>query len=246
MTPAIRVDALRLASRAGDLVHGVSWSVAPGETLGIVGESGSGKSLSLKAVAGLLPSAVWKAGGTVTVHGRVGFVFQDPMSALDPLVRVGDQVIEICRYVRGMDKARAQTRARELFEMVGLSPDAKMRSYPHELSGGQRQRIVITLALASEPDILLCDEPTTALDVTVQAQILTLLEHLRKSLKLTLVFVSHNLAVVGRLCPRIIVMKQGRIVETGTSEQILRHPSDSYTQMLLDAMLDFPEPEALR
>lgn len=243
---AVTVRGLTIASRAGTLVHGVDLDVPAGAAVGLVGESGSGKSLTLRSVIGLLPRGVEITGGSIGVTGRLGMVFQDPSSALDPLVTVGSQVMEVCRHVRGMTKAAARRRAVELFEEVGIpDPERRLRSYPHELSGGQRQRVVLAVALAAEPDILLCDEPTTALDVTVQAQVLALIERLRVDRGLTVVFVSHDLAVVSQVCSTVSVMQAGRVVESGTIDQVVGAPQHPYTRTLLDAVLEIPEAGAL-
>ena len=239
---ALTVRGLSIGSRAGSLVHGIDLDVPLGAAVGLVGESGSGKSLTLRSVIGLLPRGVEVTGGSIGVTGRLGMVFQDPSSALDPLVTVGAQVVEVCRHVRGMTKAVARRRAVELFAEVGLpDPEARLRSYPHQLSGGQRQRVVLAVALAAEPDVLLCDEPTTALDVTVQAQVLALVERLRTDRGLTVVFVSHDLAVVSQVCSTVSVMQAGRIVETGPTAQVVGAPAHPYTRTLLDAVLEIPE-----
>ena len=242
---ALTVRGLTIASRTGTLVHGVDLDVPQGAAVGLVGESGSGKSLTLRSLIGLLPRGLAVTSGTVGVTGRLGMVFQDPSSALDPLVTVGSQVVEVCRHVRGMTKAVARQRAVELFTEVGIpDPEARLGSYPHELSGGQRQRVVLAVALAAEPDVLLCDEPTTALDVTVQAQVLALVERLRTDRGLTVVFVSHDLAVVSQVCSTVNVMQAGRIVETGPTERVVSAPEHPYTRTLLDAVLEIPEVEA--
>jgi peptide/nickel transport system ATP-binding protein len=240
MSAAVKVDALSLAA-AGPLVNDVSFEVAAGEALGIVGESGSGKSLTLRAIIGLLPHGITQTSGSIETAGRVGMVFQDPLTALDPLVPVGKQVAEASRFARHTTRAVAMQHALELFEKVHL-PDArsKLRSYPHQLSGGQRQRVVIAMALATDPEILLCDEPTTALDVTVQKQILALLEQLRTDLGLSMIFVSHDLAVVSAVCSRLIVMSLGDIVETGRTAQLIANPQHPYTKKLLAAVLPLP------
>jgi peptide/nickel transport system ATP-binding protein len=240
MSAAVRVTDLRL-SASSPLVQGVSFEVAAGEALGIVGESGSGKSLTLRAILDLLPSGVTRTGGTIETAGRVGMVFQDPLTALDPLARVGGQVVEVVRAARRCTRAVARERVLDLFERVHLpDPEAKLRAYPNELSGGQRQRVVIAMALATDPEILLCDEPTTALDVTVQRQILALLEQLRTELGLAMVFVSHDLAVVGAVCSRLLVMSGGRVVEQGPTARVIADPQDPYTRMLLAAVLPLP------
>jgi peptide/nickel transport system ATP-binding protein len=193
-------------------------------------------------VLDLLPSGITRTAGTVETTGRVGMVFQDPQTALDPLVPVGKQVAEASRFARKTGKPAAREHALDLFRQVGLpDPEQKLRAYPHELSGGQRQRVVIAMALATDPAILLCDEPTTALDVTVQQQILLLLERLRSELGLSMIFVSHDLAVVSQVCSRLIVMRTGEIVETGPTASVIADPQHPYTRTLLESVLPLPE-----
>jgi len=238
---ALRVRGLQVRSDSRLLVDDVSFAVDPGEALGIVGESGSGKSLTLRAILGLPPRGVRVTGGEIEVGGRVGMVFQDPLTALDPLSRVGAQVASASRAARGGSRAAARAHALELLEQVRL-PDAarRLRAYPHELSGGQRQRVVIALALASGPAILLCDEPTTALDVTVQREVLDLLSRLRRERELSIVFVSHDLPVVAAVCDRVLVMTGGRVVESGPTLDVVRSPRHPYTRSLRDAVLPVP------
>ncbi|WP_220729456.1 ABC transporter ATP-binding protein [Streptomyces radicis] len=252
----LRVEGLRVTVRAGaaerTVVDDVSFAVEAGGALGIVGESGSGKSMTLRAVLGLLPARARVKAGTATAFGttralgprglrdvgpgRVGMVFQDPLSALDPLARVGAQVREVCRVVGGEGRRSARDRSVALLTQVGLpDPAALARRYPHELSGGQRQRVVIALALAARPRILLCDEPTTALDVTVQATILRLLADLRRDLGLTVVFVSHDLPVVTSVCDSVTVLRHGRVTEAGPVAEVLTAPRHPYTRELIDA-----------
>jgi ABC-type dipeptide/oligopeptide/nickel transport system ATPase component len=168
-------------------------------------------------------------------------IFQDPLSYLDPMTRVGNLLAEVCRAHSGGSRASARARARELFVTVRLpDPDTLLRRYPHQLSGGQRQRVLLAIALADEPDILLCDEPTTALDVTVQAEVLALLADLRASRGLSLLFVSHDLAVVASLCERVVVFRNGLVVETGPTADIVNRPTQPYTKALVDAVLPLP------
>ncbi len=245
----LQVDGLDIADGARRLVGGVSLSLARGESLGLVGESGSGKSLTLRAIAGLLPAPLRIAAGAVDLDGvtrtagarrhagpGVGIVFQDPAAALNPLMRVGAQIAAVRRYVRGRSAAEARTDTLELLERVRL-PDAAAlaQRYPHELSGGQRQRIMIAFALAGNPRYLLCDEPTTALDVTVQAEILDLIDALRREERLGVLFVSHDLPVVARISERIAVMRHGEIVEAGPTTTVLAAPKHPYTRSLLSA-----------
>ena len=246
----VRVRDLRVASSATGApiiggATGINIELQPGEALGIVGESGSGKSLTLRAILGLLPVGVeFGAMHTklptdrieVSVGGPIGMVFQDPATALDPLARVGSQVLAACKAAGAADPA---ARTRELLAAVQLPDEDRIaRSFPHELSGGQRQRIVIAIALAGDPAVLLCDEPTTALDVTVQREVLALLTELRRERGLTLVFVSHDLAVVAEVCDRIAVMYGGDIVEEGTLAEVISRPQAAYTQELLAAVPD--------
>ena len=237
---SLAVTGLRISGET-ELVHGVDLVVASGEAVGIVGESGSGKTLTLRAVMGLLPRGLRVSGGQVEAGGRVAMIFQDPLSYLDPMTRVGNLLAEVCRAQSGGSVASARARARELFVAVRLpDPDALLRRYPHELSGGQRQRVLLAIALAAEPDILLCDEPTTALDVTVQAEVLALLAELRSSSGLSLLFVSHDLAVVASLCDRVVVFREGLVVETGVTTDIVNRPTQPYTKALVDAVLSLP------
>jgi ABC-type microcin C transport system duplicated ATPase subunit YejF len=235
-----------------EAVKGVSLTVAKGETLAIVGESGSGKSQMMMAVMGLL-AANGAARGEVLLNGRnvlglskqeinqvrgrqMTMVFQEPMTSLDPLYRIGDQVIEPIMHHKGATRAEARKRALELLALVKL-PDAerRMRSYPFELSGGQRQRVMIAMALANNPELLIADEPTTALDVTIQAEILQLLGELQKKLGMAMVFITHDLNVVRRIAKRVCVMRAGEVVEEGPTAQILSSPKHTYTKALVNA-----------
>ncbi|GAA4156834.1 ABC transporter ATP-binding protein [Leifsonia shinshuensis] len=234
---------LTIRGEAFSPVDRVSFSVARGETLGIVGESGSGKSLTLRAVLGVLP-ANGTARGRVELIGRPGakrgsarriaMVFQEPMLALNPTMRVGEFIAEAVRTHTGVSLRAARARAVELMSDVGIPRAAEhARAWPHELSGGLRQRVMIAAALGTDPDVLLCDEPTTALDVTIQAQILRLLTRVSAERGMAMVFVSHDLAVIGEISQRIAVMYAGRIVETGATAEVLRHPQHPYTAGLL-------------
>ncbi len=240
-------------------VDGVSLDVPRGGSLGLVGESGCGKSMTLRAIMGLLPGAATIAGGEVVFDGEalsprslgrlrgesIGMVFQEPMTALNPVMRVGDQIAEGPRVRLGQSASQARARALELIRLVGIpDPERRYRAYPHELSGGLRQRIVIAIALASEPKLLLCDEPTTALDVTIQDQILHLLARLRSETGVSMVLVTHDLAVVAQTCERVAVMYAARIVETGTVEEVFGAPRHPYTRALLRSVPDFDERRA--
>jgi oligopeptide/dipeptide ABC transporter ATP-binding protein len=230
-------------------VDGVSFRVGRGECLGLVGESGSGKSLTLRALLGLLPPRSRISSGELLLrsngalapydaqavrgHG-IAMVFQEPMSALNPLIRVGPLIAEARRAGHHDGRAGTQAFVADLLREVGIgAPEERMRAYPHQLSGGLRQRVMIAMALASEPRVLLCDEPTTALDVTIQDQILRLLERIRRERGLSVLYVTHDLAVVGQICDRIAVMYAGRIVETGPTDQVLIEPAHPYTVGLL-------------
>ncbi|MGH8960400.1 MAG: ABC transporter ATP-binding protein [Jatrophihabitantaceae bacterium] len=234
------------------LVDGVSLHVNAGECFGLVGESGSGKSLTLRSILGLLPGSLHqKAGGlrfagpdgelaerdpqTLRGHG-VSMIFQEPMSSLNPTMRVGDLVAAGAR-VTGLSRSAAASRALELLAQAGIpEPKRRYRSHPHELSGGLRQQVMIAMALSVEPRLLLCDEPTTALDVTIQDQILSLLERLRGELGLALIFVSHDLAVVSRIADRVAVMYAGQIVEQGATDEVVSAPRHAYTRGLVSSM----------
>ncbi|CAO3377329.1 dipeptide ABC transporter ATP-binding protein [Azospirillum argentinense] len=255
----LRVTGLRTAfETAGnlvDVVKGVSLSIAPGECLGIIGESGSGKSVTALSIARLVasPPGVVR-GGAVRFGGddlldlpvgalqrlrggRIAYVFQDPLTTLHPLMPVGAQVAEALRAHRPVPRAEADRRVVELFAAVKLpDPAGLLHAYPHELSGGQRQRVGIAMALANDPELIIADEPTTALDVTVQAEILDLLDDLRRRRGLAVVFISHDFGVIARLCDRVAVMFQGEIVEEGDTRRVLTRPRHDYTRRLLAAV----------
>lgn len=234
------------------LLNDVSWSVTSGGRLGIIGESGSGKSLTAAAIMGLLPAGM-RATGRITLDGRelttmperelrkvrgarIAMVFQEPLTALDPLMTVGKQIAGPLKLHRKLTGQAARTRILELLQLVAL-PDIERiaDSYPWQLSGGQRQRAALAMALACEPDVLIADEPTTALDVTVQAEILALLDDLINRTGTTLVFVSHDLPVVTRVTNDIIVMRDGHVTEHTTAQRLINGPREPYTQQLFDA-----------
>lgn len=248
-------------------VDGVSFSVWPGEAVGIVGESGSGKSVSALALMRLLPPSArarvegeaWFDGHNLLALGaeairrirgrQVGMVFQDPLSSLNPVLPVGEQIAESLRYHHGMPSARAGARAVELMEMVGIPGAAgRLRAYPHEFSGGMRQRVMIAMALACHPRLLIADEPTTALDVTIQSQILDLLNTLRRQTGMALILITHDLGVVAATCDRMEVMYAGRIVEEGPVGRLVAAPRHPYTAGLVRCVprLDLPRHRRLR
>ncbi len=235
-------------------VRGLSLSVEPAEMLGIVGESGSGKSLTALSVMGLLPSGVRIRSGSIRFHGqelvgiprnqlseirgrRMAMVFQDPMTSLNPIMRIGEQVAEPALLHRLANRRQSRTMAEEGLRGVGI-PEARerMSSYPHEFSGGMRQRAMIAMSLMAAPELIIADEPTTALDVTVQAQVLSLLDRVHRERGATVILISHDLGVVAETCERIAVMYAGQIVEIGPTQQILRRPQHPYTRALLAAV----------
>jgi peptide/nickel transport system ATP-binding protein len=256
--PLLRVEDLRVEFHTEDgVVHavdGITYEVARGRTLGIVGESGSGKTVSALTALGLTRPLGAHVSGRVLFEGKdlvalsdremrvirgneIAMVFQDPLSSLHPLFRVGDQVIEAIRAHRDVSKSAARERAIELFDMVGI-PDAERRvyDYPHEFSGGMRQRAMIAMALSNEPKLLIADEPTTALDVTVQAQILALLERLQRELGMAIVIITHDLGVVAELADDVAVMYAGRIVEAASVKLAFDAPEHPYTWGLLKSI----------
>ncbi len=249
----LSVRDLHVASAAGDLVHGISFDLEPGQRLGLVGESGSGKSLTAMSVTGLLaPGLV--ARGSILLDGQqvigardrsmqalrgavAATVFQDPRAALDPLMRVGAQLaVPLRRHSVGLTGAALHAAQLAALEQVALSdPERILKAYPHEISGGQRQRICIAMALACRPRLLIADEPTTALDVTTQAEVLDLLDGLVRQQGLALLFISHDLPVVARITDRVMVMQQGVAVEAGPVAQVFSAPVHDYTRGLLAA-----------
>ena len=249
------VQGLDVSVREQKLVEDITFTVRAGERVGLIGESGSGKSLTALALMGLLPEGLTAAGSVRVagvdhdlvgaderamsrVRGRdIAMVFQEPMTALNPTMRVGDQVAEAMLIHRTRpNRKAARAAAVDLLEQVGLpDPSDTARAYPHQLSGGQRQRVVLALALANDPALLVCDEPTTALDVTVQAFVLDLIVRGVLDRRAAMVFITHDLAVVATVCERVMVMYGGRIIETGTVEEVFTRPRHRYTQGLLGA-----------
>jgi peptide/nickel transport system ATP-binding protein/oligopeptide transport system ATP-binding protein len=258
-TPVLDVKDLKTVfrTRAGEIhaVNSVSFDLRPGELLGVVGESGSGKSVTMMSLLGLLPSPPAEVReGSVMLGDRdllkmdedhlravrgpeVGFVFQDPMTSLNPVFTVGFQICEPLRKHMGMSKAQARDRAVELLELVGI-PDARRRlgDYPHQFSGGMRQRVMIAIALACDPKVLIADEPTTALDVTIQAQILELVKDLRQKLGMAIIWITHDLGVIAGIADRVMVMYGGQIAEQGPVREVFKNPAHPYTRALLRTM----------
>jgi oligopeptide/dipeptide ABC transporter ATP-binding protein len=246
-----------------EVVSGVNFEIHRGKTLGIVGESGCGKSITAASLMRLLPKPVARIDqgkidfdGTDIVQaslqklyeirgGRIAMIFQEPMAALNPVMRVGDQVAEVLiQHKRSSNRAEADKRAIELFEEVGIpAPASRVRDFPHQLSGGMRQRVMIAMALACGPDLLIADEPTTALDVTIQAQILRLIDGLKRSSGMAVLLVSHDLGLIGEYTDDLAVMYAGQIVEAGPTEQIMLEPRHPYTRALLASR---PELETVR
>jgi peptide/nickel transport system ATP-binding protein len=247
----LSVTFTRRGRRDVHAVDGVSFTVAAGETLGLVGESGSGKSVTSLAVMGLLPARGVRVGGQVSFDGRsllrlrkdelrdlrgrdMAMVFQDPLSSLNPVVPIGTQVTEVLTRHRGLSGADARREAARLLDLVGIpDPDRRLREYPHQLSGGMRQRALVAMAVACQPRLLIADEPTTALDVTIQAQILELLRELVRDQGTALVLITHDLGVVAGLCDRVNVMYSGRIVEQADRRTLFVEPRHPYTTGLL-------------
>ncbi len=259
MNPLIHLQNLEVTFQGTPALRGVDLSVGAGEAVGLVGESGSGKSVTWLAALGLLPPTASVTGRVMlgadnllgappatldrVRGGRIAMIFQDPASALNPVQRVGKQVMEALGLHRGLTGAAARAEAKRLFELVGI-PDSGRRLdvYPHEMSGGQNQRVMIAMALAGEPELLVADEPTTALDATIQAQILDLLRRLQREMGMALVLISHDLGVVADMCTRVCVMYAGRIVEQAPSETLFASPAHPYTQGLLAALPDMVGP----
>ena len=262
--PVLQIDNLSLAlptmADRAFAIQNLSLSIAPGETLCVVGESGSGKSLTALAAIGLLPRAVKPAGGSIRLAGRellglperemqdvrgreIGMIFQEPMTSLNPVMRVRDQIIETFEAHGALDRRGRAERTLELINEVGLpDPVVIARAYPHELSGGQRQRVMIAMALAMEPKLLIADEPTTALDVTTQAQILKLIDALRKKHGTAVMFITHDFGVVAEIADRVAVLQHGIMVEEGPAAAVLHMPQHDYTKRLLAAVTSLVPP----
>ncbi len=256
--PFLTVDDLSVSFGHGEretkAVKNVSFTIDRGETMALVGESGSGKSVSALSILQLLPYPLaWHPSGSIKVRGeevvgapqammrsvrgnRISMVFQEPMTSLNPLHTVERQINEVLFIHKGLDTAASRARTLELLDLVGLSgAENRLNSFPHQLSGGQRQRVMIAMALANEPDLLIADEPTTAVDVTIQAQLLKLLRELQDQLGMAMLLITHDLGIVRKMAKRVAVMRQGDVVEDGPTEQIFKNPQHDYTQMLLSA-----------
>ncbi|MEM1428110.1 MAG: ABC transporter ATP-binding protein [Pseudomonadota bacterium] len=259
-TPLLEVTDLQTSFSVGSnltirAVDGVSFQVHAGETLAIVGESGSGKSVTSLSIMGLLPKDVGRiAGGSIKLQGReisrltdremrdirgrdIGMIFQEPMTSLNPVHTVGQQIAETVIRHEALPKAKARARAIDMLDLVGIpEPARRVDSYPHEMSGGMRQRAMIAMALACEPRILIADEPTTALDVTIQAQMLELMQDLQRKLGMAIIFITHDLGVVAEVADRVVVMYAAQVVETGGVEEIFRTPRMPYTAGLMNSI----------
>ncbi len=262
----LHVTFSRRGGPATHAVDGVSYAVKPGEIVGVVGESGSGKSVTSLAIMGLLPrrgvqisgEALYRGRNLLTLRARemsdlrgseLAMVFQDPMSSLNPVVPIGTQVTEVLRRHSDVSRAEARDEAEHLLRRCGIpDPRRRLREYPHQLSGGMRQRALIAIALACKPALLICDEPTTALDVTIQAQVLELLKELVNDLGTAMVMITHDLGIVAGLCDFVNVMYAGRIVESAPRHELFAHPRHRYTEGLLSSIprLDAPRGESLQ
>ena len=268
MSTILKVDDLKVSFATEDgvvqAVGGVSFDLQAGEVLAIVGESGSGKSVTAQTITGLTRAPNARITGSVTYRDRelngldddelrnirgeqIAMVFQDPMCSLNPVYRVGDQITEMIRAHRDVSKREAADRAIELLRSVGIpNPERRVRHYPHEFSGGMRQRVMIAMALALEPDVLIADEPTTALDVTVQAQILRLLDQLNRDRDLAVILITHDLGVVAEIADRVVVMYAGQIVENATLDEIFYDPQHPYTWGLLGSLMRLDQSRTTR
>ena len=252
----IKEERLSFFTPAGEVkaLNGVSFAMNQGDVLGIVGESGSGKSVTAYSVMGLTAYPGKLVGGTVWFNGHeienmkekdfrkirgneVSIIFQDPMTSLNPVYTIGNQIVEVIRLHTDKNKADAWARAKELLELVGINePEKRLKQYPHELSGGMRQRVMIAIALACEPKLLIADEPTTALDVTIQAQILHMIEELKRERNTSMILITHDLGIVVEMCSKVAIMYAGEIVESGTVEDIYGARQHPYTIGLFDSV----------
>jgi len=235
-------------------VNGVSLAVGKGETLGVVGESGSGKSTLALSILRLIYPPGKIVSGEVLFNGqdllklseaemikirgaKISMIFQDPFTSLNPVFTVGDQIAEAIALHQGFSRKQSWQKAVEMLEMVRIPHSAlRIRDYPHQFSGGMRQRVMIAMALACRPEVLIADEPTTALDVTIQAEILKLLKELQKELNLSIIYITHNFGIVKQMCERVVVMRRGKVVEEGRIEEIMDNPREAYTKSLIDSL----------
>ncbi len=262
--PTLSLEDVRLSVGQGrtrtTILRDVSLDVRPGEVVGLVGESGAGKTMIGRLVLGLEPKAAYLEHGTVTFEGldlladhgrarhallgkRIALIPQDPMSALNPVHRIERQLCDVLRMHLGMNAAKARARALELLDAVHLpNPARVLRQFPHELSGGMRQRVLIAIAFACDPALIIADEPTTALDVTVQRQVLRLIREMQHRAGTAILFVTHDLGVVAKLADRVVVLHAGRVLETGATEDVLANPAHAYTRALLAATPRFDRP----
>ncbi len=265
MAPLLTVSGLQVNMRSEqgviNIIRDVSFELHPGETLGIVGESGSGKSVTCLSLLRLIasPPAVYQHGAVefkgkdlwqsseqelLKIRGQdIAFIFQEAMSALNPVMKVGEQAAEVLVYHQGLSRHQARENVIALFKQVGISlPERRFDQYPHQLSGGLQQRVMIAMALACGPDLLIADEPTTALDVTIQVQILELLKTLQQTHHMSMIFISHDLGVIAEICQRVLVMYAGQIVESAPIEELFSVPKHPYTRLLLDTIPDINKP----
>jgi peptide/nickel transport system ATP-binding protein len=265
MTATLTVEGLKVAIGGANVLRGISLEVEPGEVRGLVGESGAGKSMLGRAVLGLLPANATILSGHITFEGRdllamreverrgllgrrIALIPQDPMTSLNPVKRVGAQISNLLRHHLGLSRQAALSRATELLTEVAIREPARVLSlYPHEISGGMRQRVLIAMAFACDPSLVIADEPTTALDVTVQRQVLQLVERLRKRHGSAVLFITHDLGVVAKICRSVSVLHAGRVLEEGETADVLMRPRHAYTRALLAATPRADRPaEALR
>lgn len=261
MSPVIDIRNLSARSAVGPILRDVSLSVNAGEVMALVGESGAGKSTIAKAVLGILPAGIEVTGGNIMFEGtdllalsparlrdmlgvRIALIPQDPLTSLNPARRIGDQLTDGLRLRAGMNRKRAFDRAMSLLNDVHIrEPDRVLKRYPHELSGGMRQRVLIAQAFSLNPHVIIADEPTTALDVTVQKQVLRLIRDMQREHKTTLLFVTHDLGVVAQICDRMTVLYGGKVLEQGVTADILKNPQSPYTRALLAASPRYDQPE---
>ena len=245
----------KTSDRLVKAVNGVSFSLKPGETLGLVGETGAGKTTTARAIMGLVPNPPGRiVSGEILLRGKnlckikekeyrdirgkdLAMIFQDPMTSLNPLMSVGDQIMEVYQVHSKYSKAEATRKSQEMLEMVGI-PGARYKDFPHQFSGGMKQRVMIAIALACNPSLLIADEPTTALDVTIQAQILNLINDLKKELHMAVILITHDLGVVAQVCDKVAIVYAGEIQESGTIDEVYRNTTHPYTRKLFGAIPD--------